>query len=133
MPRICTSSPNSKRSSSSSSNAVSWSAIATSVGKRSLLLAGFGIGLVVAPLFGFILAAVDDQEVGSASGVLNALQQLASAIGVAVLGTVFFAALPSPGYVDGLEQVLVLVVGLTGAAMLLALLLPRHSREEELG
>ena len=76
-----------------------------------LLLAGFGVGLVVAPLFGFILAAVNDEETGSASGVLNALQQLASAVGVAVLGTVFFAALPSPGYVDGLEQVLILVVG----------------------
>ena len=49
-----------------------------------------------------------------------------------MLGTVFFAALPSPGYVDGLEQVLVLVIGLTVAAMLLALLLPRHPREEEL-
>ena len=98
-----------------------------------LLLAGFGVGLVVAPLFGFILAAVDDEEVGSASGVLNAVQQLASAVGVAVLGTVFFAALPSPGYVDGLEQVLILVVGLTVAAMLLALLLPRHPREEDPG
>jgi EmrB/QacA subfamily drug resistance transporter len=98
-----------------------------------LLVAGFGVGLVTAPLFGFILAAVDDEEVGSASGVLNALQQLASAIGVAVLGTVFFAALPSPGYVDGLEQVLILVIGLTVAAMLLGLLLPRHPREEELG
>lgn len=98
-----------------------------------LLVAGLGVGLVVAPLFGFILAAVDDEEVGSASGVLNALQQLASAIGVAVTGAVFFAALPAPGYVDGLERVLVLVVGLTVAAMLLALLLPRHPREEQLG
>ncbi len=61
------------------------------------------------------------------------LQQLASAIGVVALGTVFFAALPSPGYVDGLEQVLILVAGLTVAAMLLALLLPLHPREEELG
>jgi MFS family permease len=97
-----------------------------------LLVAGFGVGLVVAPLFGFILAAVNDEETGSASGVLNALQQLASAVGVAVLGTVFFAALPSPGYVDGLERVLVLVAVVTVAAMLLALLLPRHPREEEL-
>jgi MFS family permease len=96
-----------------------------------LLVAGFGLGLVVAPLFGFILAAVGDDEVGSASGVLNALQQLASAVGVAVLGTVFFAALPAPGYVDGLERVLILSVGLTVAAMLLALLLPRHPRAEE--
>jgi MFS family permease len=97
-----------------------------------LLVAGFGVGLVVAPLFGFILAAVDDEEVGSASGVLNALQQLASAMGVAVLGTVFFAAIPAPGFVDGLERVLLAVVGLSVAAMVLALLLPRHPREEEL-
>jgi EmrB/QacA subfamily drug resistance transporter len=96
-----------------------------------LLVAGFGLGLVVAPLFGFVLAAVGDDEVGSASGVLNALQQLASAVGVALLGTVFFAALPSPGYVDGLERVLILSIGLTVAAMLLALLLPRHPRAEE--
>ena len=98
-----------------------------------LLLAGFGVGLVIAPLFGFILAAVDDEEVGSASGVLNALQQLASAIGVAVLGTVFFAALPSPGYVDGLEQVLILVIGLAVAAMLLGLLLPRSRGRKRWG
>jgi uncharacterized membrane protein YgaE (UPF0421/DUF939 family) len=64
--------------------------------------------------------------------VLIALQ-LPSAIGVAALGTGFFAALPSLGYVDGLERVLLLVVGLSVAAMLLALLLPRHPREEELG
>jgi MFS family permease len=98
-----------------------------------LLAAGIGVGLVIGPLFGFILAAVEDDEVGSASGVLNALQQLASAVGVAVLGTVFFAALPAPGYVDGLERVLLLVVGLAVAAMALALLLPRHPREEQLG
>ena len=97
------------------------------------LVAGVGVGLVVAPLFGFILAAVEDAEVGSASGVLNALQQLASAIGVALAGTVFFAALPSPGFVSGLEHVLLLVVGLTIAAILLALLLPRMPRKEELG
>ncbi len=98
-----------------------------------LLLAGLGVGLVVAPLFGFVLAAVGDEEVGSASGVLNAVQQLAAAIGVAVLGTVFFAALPSPGYVGALEQVLVIVAGLAVVAIPLALLLPRHPREEELG
>jgi EmrB/QacA subfamily drug resistance transporter len=97
-----------------------------------LLVAGFGVGLVVAPLFGFLLAAVDDEEVGSASGLLNAVQQLASAIGVAIAGSVFFDALPSPGYVDALERVLLLVVVLTVAASVFALLLPRHPRPEEL-
>ncbi|MFN8130066.1 MAG: hypothetical protein U0R70_00805 [Solirubrobacteraceae bacterium] len=49
--------------------------------------------------------------------MLNAVQQLAAAIGVAVLGTVFFAALPSPGYVGALEQVLVIVAGLAVVAI----------------
>ena len=38
-----------------------------------------------------MLAGVAMDEVGSASGVLNAVQQLANALGVAVLGTVFFS------------------------------------------
>lgn len=54
-----------------------------------VLIVGLGMGLMIAPLFDFILAGVDDHEVGSASGVLNAVQQLGSAVGVAVLGTLF--------------------------------------------
>ena len=96
------------------------------------LLAGLGCGLVVAPLFGFVLAAVDDEEVGSASGVLNALQQLGAAVGVAVLGTIFFAALESDGFVVGFERVLWAVAGTAVVAGLLALLLPRRQREDEL-
>lgn len=96
------------------------------------LIAGLGSGLVVAPLFGFILAAVDDEEVGSASGVLNALQQLGAAVGVAVLGTVFFSTLESRGFAAGLEHTLWAVAGTVVAAGLLALLLPRHQREDEL-
>lgn len=94
-------------------------------------MSGLGLGLVVAPLFSFILAAVTDDEVGSASGVLNAFQQLASAIGVAVLGTIFFAALDGHGFVSGLERVLWVDAGLVVAAAALALLLPRHARADE--
>ena len=50
-----------------------------------------GMGAMLAPLFDFVLAGVDDDEVGSASGVLNAMQQLGGAIGIAVIGTVFFS------------------------------------------
>jgi EmrB/QacA subfamily drug resistance transporter len=59
----------------------------------SLFVIGLGTGLSFGQLFDFILAGVAMDEVGSASGVLNAVQQLASALGVAVLGTVFFAKL----------------------------------------
>ncbi|HEY2318496.1 MAG TPA: MFS transporter [Solirubrobacteraceae bacterium] len=58
-----------------------------------LLVCGLGAGFVFGQLFDIILAGVAMEEVGSASGVLNAVQQLASALGVAVLGTIFFARL----------------------------------------
>jgi predicted MFS family arabinose efflux permease len=61
----------------------------------SLFVIGLGAGLSFGQLFDFILAGVAMDEVGSASGVLNAVQQLASALGVAVLGTVFFGRLGS--------------------------------------
>ena len=52
-------------------------------GRAAAACVGIGIGMMVSPLFDFILASVTDDEVGSASGVLNAMQQLAGAVGVA--------------------------------------------------
>lgn len=57
-----------------------------------LFLIGAGAGMSMGQLFDFILAGVGMDEVGSASGVLEAVQQLSSAIGVAALGTIFFSA-----------------------------------------
>jgi EmrB/QacA subfamily drug resistance transporter len=57
-----------------------------------LFLIGLGAGSSIGQLFDFILAGVGMNEVGSASGVLEAVQQLSSALGVAVLGTIFFSA-----------------------------------------
>src|SRR5580693_7863043 len=57
-----------------------------------LLLIGAGAGISMGQLFDFILAGVGMDEVGSATGVLEAMQQLSNAVGVAALGTIFFAA-----------------------------------------
>lgn len=57
------------------------------------LLAGAGMGIALPPLFDFVLAGVKEHEVGSASGVLNAVQQFAAALGVAAFATIFFAYL----------------------------------------
>jgi EmrB/QacA subfamily drug resistance transporter len=59
----------------------------------SLLACGIGGGLTLAPLFNVILAGVRDHQVGSGSGVLNATQQFGGAVGVAMIGTLFFGAL----------------------------------------
>ncbi|MDO8186111.1 MFS transporter [Conexibacter sp. JD483] len=95
------------------------------------LVAGLGIGLVVAPLFSLVLAAVGDEEVGSASGVLNATQQLGAAVGIAVIGTVFFTVLGDRGFTAAFERVVWWVLALTAAAAVLALFLPMEPREEE--
>ena len=59
----------------------------------ALLAFGLGMGFVFGPLFNVILAGVEEHEVGSASGTLNAIQQLGNSIGVAVLATIFFSLL----------------------------------------
>jgi EmrB/QacA subfamily drug resistance transporter len=95
------------------------------------LLLGLGIGMLVAPLFDFILASVTDEEVGSASGVLNAVQQLAGAIGVAAMGTIFFATLGHGNFVGALERCLVVELASTPVLLALASLLPARAREGE--
>jgi MFS family permease len=67
-----------------------------------LFLVGAGMGLAMAPFFNIVLAGVDDEETGSASGALTSVQQLGGAFGIAVLGTIFFALLPGQvaGHVD---------------------------------
>jgi hypothetical protein len=93
------------------------------------LLAGAGMGALLAPLFDFVLAGVDDHEVGSASGVLNAMQQLGGAIGIAVLGTIFFSAAAASGMVAAFERVLWIEAGVLLVVAALVCLLPMRARE----
>jgi len=58
-----------------------------------LLVAGIGSGLFIAPNAQFIIATVDRQEAGAASGVIATMQRLGSAIGIAIIGSVFFGTL----------------------------------------
>jgi EmrB/QacA subfamily drug resistance transporter len=59
----------------------------------ALLVTGVGIGFALSALFNIFLAAVEPHETGSASGTFTAVQQFAGALGVAVLGTVYFGLL----------------------------------------
>ncbi|MGI5244425.1 MFS transporter [Dactylosporangium sp. CA-139066] len=100
----------------------------------ALLVLGIGMGASMAPYFDIVLAAVDEHEVGSASGTLTAAQQIGGAIGVAVLGTAFFSWLHATGTAGGftvsLERVLWLEIGLLALAGGLSFLLPARAREE---
>jgi MFS family permease len=95
-----------------------------------LVIAGLGMGLIVAPLFDIIIVAVQDRELGSASGVLNAVQQLAGAVGVAVLGTIFFDAVGSGHFHRALERTIWVDLAVTAAAIALMPLMPLRARPE---
>jgi EmrB/QacA subfamily drug resistance transporter len=98
----------------------------------ALLVLGLGMGLVFGPLFNVILAGVDDREVGSASGTLNAIQQLGNSIGVAVLATIFFS-LVEHGHSSptAMTRTVLISAGLFVAALALSFLLPREARMDE--
>jgi EmrB/QacA subfamily drug resistance transporter len=59
------------------------------------LISGVGMGFLVASVYPFILAEVPLEDAGSASGVINAGGQIGGAIGVAVIGVIFFGAIGS--------------------------------------
>jgi hypothetical protein len=93
---------------------------------------GLGLGFVFGPLFNVILAGVDEHEVGSASGTLNAIQQLGSSIGVAVLATIFFSLLDHGHTSPTAMTRTVLISAALAAAFALSFLLPKEARMEEL-
>jgi predicted MFS family arabinose efflux permease len=82
-----------------------------------LAVVGFGIGLVLVPLSSTVLAGVDPAQAGAASGALATAQQIGAAIGVAVIGTIFFASGP---IVHGFVVCLWLLAGIAGLTLALA-------------
>lgn len=59
----------------------------------SLLFIGAGMGMLLPPLTGLAIREVDPQDAGAASGVINSVGQLGAAVGVAVIGGIFFSTL----------------------------------------
>ncbi len=99
----------------------------------AMFVFGLGMGFVFGPLFNVILAGVDEHEVGSASGTLNAIQQLGNSVGVAVLATIFFSLLDH-GHASptAMTRTVLISAGLFVVAFALSYLLPRDARMEEL-
>ena len=94
-----------------------------------MLVSGFGTGLVVAALFDAILLAIKDELVGSASGVLSAVQSIGSSVGVAIFGTLFFNKV-SGGAIDaGFRHALLLQIGLVLLFLLITFFLPKKAMD----
>jgi len=96
----------------------------------SFAIVGFGMGLIFAPLFDIILAALGDNEVGTGSGLLNAVQQFCGALGVAVLGSAYFHWLPTHGFVTAIRWLTLLSIGCFALSFLVAFILPKKARED---
>lgn len=64
----------------------------------SLFVTGMGLALIMIPIFSAALQDVDPGHAGSASGILNAVQQVGGAIGIAVIGVIFFSQLSHGAY-----------------------------------
>ena len=58
-----------------------------------LLVQGCGLGMVMAPLASTVLAGLPPQHAGVASGVMGTVQQTGNALGVALIGILFYGAL----------------------------------------
>ena len=97
-----------------------------------LFLFGAGAGMAMGQLFDFILAGVGMDEIGSASGVLQAVQQLSSAVGVAALGTIFFSAFADHPPTHALAITAWACLVPVAAAFLLIFRLPMHAREPQI-
>lgn len=63
----------------------------------AMFLGGLGLGLGAPILVNVVLAGVPGRRAGAAGGVLSTINQIGGAVGVAVLGTVFFNAASSAG------------------------------------
>ncbi|WP_343233646.1 MFS transporter [Streptomonospora sp. PA3] len=106
-----------------------------------VLIAGVGMGMCVPILTGVVLADVPEDSAGAASGVANAVMQLGTAAGVAVVGTLFFwlaAGAPAdpgdPARARAFSAAAATTLAYNAAAFLTALLLlpllPRTARPD---
>ncbi|MGK5641634.1 MFS transporter [Streptomyces sp. URMC 126] len=94
---------------------------------------GLGLGLTVAPLAALTLENIPGEHAGSGSGLFNTVAQLAASVGVAVMGTLFFAVRDSHtggrahGYAPGFTATMWASLGLVALCFAVSFLLPRRS------
>ena len=96
-----------------------------------LVVAGAGLALLVIPLVNVVLAAVPAEVAGGASGLFSTAQQLGGALGVALLGSVFFGYLNGHSFEAALVHTAPYAMGAFALCGVLALLLPRTAVSEE--
>lgn len=92
-----------------------------------LVVAGIGMGFAIAPMPSIVLAGVKPDHAAAASGVVSTAQQAGNAIGVAVIGAIFYHALGSGSYPHAFALGLITMAALGVAGAALVQLFPRTS------
>jgi EmrB/QacA subfamily drug resistance transporter len=93
----------------------------------SLLVVGIGMGACFASIYDVALGNLAPSEGGSASGSLSAVQQLAAAVGSAVVTTVYFGQRLAGGPVHAMTVSIAVVAGIASLCLGLVWLLPRSA------
>ncbi len=96
-----------------------------------LALVGVGMGLVSAPVLDLVLAALPEADSGAAAGVFTTFKQVGAALGVAVLGGLYFAALGAAPSREAAAAVT--ACGAAACLLLWPLLLLMPSRTDDRG
>lgn len=95
----------------------------------SLFITGLGNGLGLSPLVGTVIAGLAPQEAGAGAGVVTTTLQVGNALGVAIIGLIFFAlvgaAQPGAAYADAFALTLPACAALLLVAAILVRRLPR--------
>jgi MFS family permease len=95
-----------------------------------LILVGVGNGILLTPLLNAVLARIRPAEIGMASGILSTAQQVGGAVGVAVIGVLFFQTVGQghgqPVYSHGLAAAVWFNVALAVTVIALTFALPRN-------
>ncbi|MEO3785562.1 MFS transporter [Actinocorallia sp. B10E7] len=90
----------------------------------ALALDGVGMGLALAPIMGTVLAGIAPHHAGAASGMLTTAQQVGGALGVGIVGVVFYGSL-SGGVTHAFQHGLIYLIAVSLTLIGLVQLLPR--------
>jgi EmrB/QacA subfamily drug resistance transporter len=96
----------------------------------ALLVLGIGMAASFSSIFEVALGNIAPAEAGSASGSLSAVQQLAGAVGSAVVTTVYFTQRAALGPVHAMTVSIAVVGGIAAVCLGLVWLLPRTAQPE---
>lgn len=102
-----------------------------------LVVMGIGMGLIVAPLTDAVLSGVPKEHSGSASGLINTVQQMGNALGLGLVSVVFFGSISDrladdevgPAFAEAFQHSLWWVAGVLAVIFLLMFALPARPRQ----